>query len=191
MKTSEFQKEIIHIKLKKHKRLTPFSCNLSIQTSILFGQVSEWLGTIYDSDTKETIPFSTIEIFQDSLLIGGVLSDSFGSFKLTMDKSRTHIRVGFIGYIKSIIIEDERPALELLNGFIDRTPFLQCTETYESGLDLSQQQLDQTDLLFLDIQTPGLDGLSFLKSISNPPPVIITTAFADYAHFPSNVILGR
>ncbi len=83
--------------------------------------------------------------------------------------------------IHCIILEDEKPAQEVLQGYISKTPFLDCIGTYENGLDISQDKLEQADILFLDVQLPELNGLSYLKTIFNPPKVIVTTAYSNYA----------
>ncbi|WP_271783043.1 LytR/AlgR family response regulator transcription factor [Aquimarina algiphila] len=83
--------------------------------------------------------------------------------------------------IHCLIIEDEHGAQEVLQNYIEKTPFVNCLGVYESGLDVPLQELDETDFLFLDIQLPELNGLSFLRTLSNPPKVIITTAYPDYA----------
>ena len=80
-----------------------------------------------------------------------------------------------------IILEDEKPAQEVLQSYINKTPFLDCVGVYENGLDISHQKLQQADILFLDVQLPEINGLSYLKTILNPPKVIVTTAFANYA----------
>jgi len=83
--------------------------------------------------------------------------------------------------IKCLILEDETAAQEVLQSYIDKTPFIDCIGIYESGLDITQDKLQQTDILFLDVQLPELSGLSYLKTITNPPKVIVTTAFTNYA----------
>ncbi len=80
-----------------------------------------------------------------------------------------------------LIVEDEKPAQKILKNYIQQTPFLDLLGTYESGVDISHENIDQTDLMFLDIQLPGINGLKFLKSLSRPPHVIVTTAFSHYA----------
>jgi len=83
--------------------------------------------------------------------------------------------------IHCLILEDEKPAQEVLQSYINKTPFLDCIGIYENGLDITQDKLQQADILFLDIQLPELNGLSFLKTITNPPKVIVTTAYPNYA----------
>jgi len=83
--------------------------------------------------------------------------------------------------IQCIILEDEQSAQEILQNFIEKTPFLNCLGVYESGLDILPEQLLQVEVLFLDIQLPEINGLSFLKTLANPPKVIVTSAYPDYA----------
>ncbi|MFT7628768.1 MAG: DNA-binding LytR/AlgR family response regulator [Ulvibacter sp.] len=83
--------------------------------------------------------------------------------------------------IRCIILEDEKPAQEMLQSYINKIPFLDCIGIYENGLDIGQEQLQQAELLFLDVQLPELNGLSYLKTITNPPKVIVTTAYPNYA----------
>ncbi len=83
--------------------------------------------------------------------------------------------------IHCLILEDEKPAQEVLQSYINKTPFLDCIGIYENGLDITQDKLQQVDILFLDIQLPELNGLSYLKTIANPPKVIVTTAYPNYA----------
>ncbi|MGK0307680.1 MAG: DNA-binding LytR/AlgR family response regulator [Urechidicola sp.] len=83
--------------------------------------------------------------------------------------------------IQCLILEDEKPAQKVLISYIEKTPFLECLGIYETGLNIPAIELQKADVLFLDIQLPELNGLSFLKTISNPPKVIVTTAFPNYA----------
>ncbi|NER15376.1 response regulator [Leptobacterium flavescens] len=83
--------------------------------------------------------------------------------------------------INCIVLEDEKPAQEVLKKYIDKTPFLNFQGLYESGLHIPLQALKSAELLFLDIQLPGINGLSYLKTLKDPPKVIVTTAYPDYA----------
>lgn len=80
------------------------------------------------------------------------------------------------------IVEDEPLAVTILEDYIREIPFLQlkavCKNAFEALEVLKQEKID---LLFLDIHLPVLKGLDFLQSISNPPKVIITTAYHQYA----------
>lgn len=83
--------------------------------------------------------------------------------------------------IKCLVIEDEPTAQNILTSYIDRTPFAVLKASYESGLEVPPADFDEVDLLFLDIELPALNGLSYLKSIRQAPKVIITTAYPNYA----------
>ena len=83
--------------------------------------------------------------------------------------------------IECIILEDEKPAQNILQGYIKNTPFLSLLGTYESGVHIPDSLLKKADLLFLDVQLPKMNGLSYLKTLSKPPTVIVTTAYPDYA----------
>lgn len=81
-----------------------------------------------------------------------------------------------------IIIEDEIPAQEILKSYISMVPELNLLGVFNSALKANSiLQEDSVDLLFLDINLPNISGLNFLKTIKNPPFVIMTTAYTDYA----------
>jgi two-component system, LytTR family, response regulator len=84
--------------------------------------------------------------------------------------------------IKCIIIEDEPLAVKVLSEYVSQVPFLELTATCKDALLASDYLRDhQVDLIFLDIHLPKLKGLAFLKTLTNPPAVIITTAYHQYA----------
>jgi DNA-binding LytR/AlgR family response regulator len=84
--------------------------------------------------------------------------------------------------IRCIIVDDEPLARQLLESYLDQLPNLTCTAICQNALQAFSVLHEQpVDLMFLDIQMPGITGLNFLKSIKNPPKVIFTTAFIDYA----------
>jgi DNA-binding LytR/AlgR family response regulator len=83
--------------------------------------------------------------------------------------------------IKAIILEDEISAQELLTDYIEKTSFIECLGVFESGLDIPLEILDKADLLFLDIQLPEINGLSFVKTLQNVPRIIVTSAYPDHA----------
>ncbi|HMO41485.1 MAG TPA: LytTR family DNA-binding domain-containing protein [Saprospiraceae bacterium] len=84
--------------------------------------------------------------------------------------------------ITCLIIDDEPLALDLLESYVRRTPFLElagrCSNAFEAMEQLAQQPVD---LLFLDIQMPDLSGVEFSRTLKNGPKVIFTTAFEQYA----------
>lgn len=84
--------------------------------------------------------------------------------------------------LNCIIIDDEPFAIKGLKGYVEKIPYLNLLDTCESALELTDKmEGQQVDLLFLDIQMPFLTGIDFLKSLNNPPLVIFTTAYQDYA----------
>ncbi len=79
-------------------------------------------------------------------------------------------------------VDDEPLALELVRGYIERTPFLELTGTCDSALEaISFLETHEVQLLFLDIQMPGLNGTSLMRSLNQKPRVIFTTAYEEYA----------
>ncbi|TGD80740.1 LytR/AlgR family response regulator transcription factor [Hymenobacter wooponensis] len=80
------------------------------------------------------------------------------------------------------IIEDEHLAQEILEEYIRKVPFLELKGAYESPLEAAAHlKADQPDLLFLDINMPDLDGLSFIPMLNPKPMIILTTAYDQYA----------
>jgi DNA-binding LytR/AlgR family response regulator len=84
--------------------------------------------------------------------------------------------------ISCIIIEDEPLAVKVLSDYISQVPFLELQATFKDAI-LATEYLRQNkgDLIFLDIHLPKLKGMAFLKTLKNPPAVIITTAYHQYA----------
>jgi DNA-binding LytR/AlgR family response regulator len=81
-----------------------------------------------------------------------------------------------------IIIEDEVPAQEVLISYIDKVPELKLLEVYNSALKANSiLQTNMVDIIFLDINLPNISGMSYLKTLKNPPMVIMTTAYSNYA----------
>jgi DNA-binding LytR/AlgR family response regulator len=84
--------------------------------------------------------------------------------------------------IKCIIIEDEPLAAKVLADYIASVPFLQLEGTFKDAILATDYLRDhQTDLIFLDIHLPKLKGMAFLKTLTNPPAIIVTTAYHQYA----------
>src|SRR6188474_3222969 len=84
--------------------------------------------------------------------------------------------------IKCIIVEDEPLATKVLADYISQVPFLELQGAFKDAI-LATDFLrnNNTDLIFLDIHLPKLKGMAFLKTLANPPAVIITTAYHQYA----------
>ncbi len=81
-----------------------------------------------------------------------------------------------------IVVEDEPLAAEVLTAYIEQVPFLElagiCTDAVYAMELLRNTRIE---LIFLDIHLPKLKGLDFLESLKNPPHVIVTSAYQEYA----------
>ncbi|HMC84539.1 MAG TPA: response regulator, partial [Chitinophagaceae bacterium] len=84
--------------------------------------------------------------------------------------------------LRCIIIEDEPLAVKVLADYIAQVPFLALQGKFKDAI-LATDYLrnNTTDIIFLDIHLPKLKGMAFLKTLSHPPAVIITTAYHQYA----------
>jgi DNA-binding LytR/AlgR family response regulator len=84
--------------------------------------------------------------------------------------------------LRCLLVDDEPLALDLLEGYVVKTPSLSLAGRCSSAFQ-AMEMLENTevDLMFLDIQMPGLSGLEFSRSLSKGPKVIFTTAFEQYA----------
>lgn len=84
--------------------------------------------------------------------------------------------------ITCIIIEDELPAQNILKNFIRKVPNIQLIASFQTAKEANTFLNDTTvDFLFLDINLPDILGIDFIKTIQNPPQIIITTAYPTYA----------
>ncbi len=84
--------------------------------------------------------------------------------------------------IDCIIIEDEPLAMERTKGYVHKIPYLNLIGEFNNGLDaLAFLKSNQVDLILLDIEMDDLTGIELLKTLENPPKVIITTAYENYA----------
>ena len=84
--------------------------------------------------------------------------------------------------LRCLAIDDEPLALELLEDNISQVPYLKlegkCSNAFEALKFLQEQTVD---LIFLDIQMPGLTGLQFIQSLTQRPMVILITAYEKFA----------
>lgn len=83
---------------------------------------------------------------------------------------------------RCLIIEDEPLAAEVISDYIAELPFLELVEVCHSATQgLAALQKNQIDLIFLDLHLPGIKGFDFIRTLRNPPQVIVTTAYHEYA----------
>ena len=84
--------------------------------------------------------------------------------------------------LSCLIVDDEPIARDIIQNYCGHLEYLQVLASCENALEartiLQQQKID---ILFLDINMPVMDGISFLKTLRNPPQVIFTTAYKEYA----------
>jgi DNA-binding LytR/AlgR family response regulator len=81
-----------------------------------------------------------------------------------------------------IIIDDEPIAIKVIQEHLDKFENIECVKGFTKALDAIEiLNTEKVDLLFLDINMPGISGIEFLKSLTNPPKVIFTTAYRNFA----------
>lgn len=84
--------------------------------------------------------------------------------------------------ITCIAIDDEPLALKQITSYIEKTPFLELKDSFEGPIEaITYLQTNTVDLMFVDINMPDINGLDFVKSLENPPKIIFTTAYSEYA----------
>ncbi|GHA66892.1 LytR/AlgR family response regulator transcription factor [Pontibacter akesuensis] len=84
--------------------------------------------------------------------------------------------------MKCIAIDDEPKALSVIAHYAQKVPSLQLVQTFRSSIDaLEYLTSEQVDFIFLDINMPDLTGIEFLRALPQPPMVIFTTAYSEYA----------
>ena len=84
--------------------------------------------------------------------------------------------------LQCVIIDDEPIARKGLKEYINDVDFLQLAGEFDNPMKaMDLLLLQHVDLIFLDIQMPKITGLEFLRSLTNPPAVIFTTAYPQYA----------
>jgi DNA-binding LytR/AlgR family response regulator len=84
--------------------------------------------------------------------------------------------------LKAIAIDDEPIALEVIKSLSSKISFIELLNCFTDAFKaIDFLQKEKIDLIFLDIKMPDISGIEFLKSISNPPMVIFTTAYSEHA----------
>jgi len=81
-----------------------------------------------------------------------------------------------------IIVDDEPIAIKVIKEHLGKISNIECIASFADALSTIEiVNLKNPDLIFLDINMPGISGIEFLKSLSNPPKVIFTTAYRNFA----------
>ncbi|NAS30731.1 response regulator [Flavobacteriaceae bacterium R38] len=84
--------------------------------------------------------------------------------------------------IKYLIVDDEYVAHDIIKGYCDLLPNLELAKNcYDAIEALEYLNQNKVDLIFLDLNMPKLKGFEFLKTLSSPPKIIVTTAYKEYA----------
>lgn len=84
--------------------------------------------------------------------------------------------------INCIVIDDESPAIEQIEDYIRRVPFLNNLKSFNNAIEPIQYLKSQkVDVIFLDIEMDGFSGLQFIKTLETKPKIILTTAYDQYA----------
>lgn len=84
--------------------------------------------------------------------------------------------------IKCIIIDDEPIARQYLGDYVARMPQLELIAAFSRAVDAyGMIESGETDLVFLDIQMPGLTGIEFMRTLQKKPAIVLTTAYSEYA----------
>lgn len=84
--------------------------------------------------------------------------------------------------IKCLLVDDEPPAIALMQQYVGMVDQLELVDSVYSAIKAFDILKDtHIDLMFLDIQMPVLNGIDFIKTLQNPPSIILTTAYREYA----------
>lgn len=84
--------------------------------------------------------------------------------------------------MKCLLVDDEPLALDILESYIKRMPDLELIGKCSNALEASEfLKNNKIDLMFLDIQMPEITGLEFVRSLTNPPLIVFSTAYSDFA----------
>lgn len=84
--------------------------------------------------------------------------------------------------LKCVVIDDEPMALDLIKSYVEKTQFLELLGAYHNPIEaLSFVQTNEVDLVYIDINMPGITGLQFIKSLQNNLLYVLTTAYSEFA----------
>ncbi len=84
--------------------------------------------------------------------------------------------------LKCLIIDDEPLAQNVIENYLKNVPFIELIAKCENALSaLEWIKKQKIDLIFLDISMPFISGIDFIKTLQNPPKIILTTAYKEFA----------
>lgn len=84
--------------------------------------------------------------------------------------------------IRTLIVDDEPLAHDIIESYVDKISDMEIVGKCDNAIDANELiQKGEVDLVFLDIQMPEMTGIQLVKSLTNPPKVVFTTAYAEYA----------
>ncbi|RVT75299.1 response regulator transcription factor [Flavobacterium sufflavum] len=84
--------------------------------------------------------------------------------------------------IKCLIIDDEPLAINVIKNYLEQIEDLELVNSFSNSIEgLNFLKSNKVDVIFLDINMPVLDGINFIKSLENPPLLIITSAYDEFA----------
>lgn len=84
--------------------------------------------------------------------------------------------------IRCLIVDDEPLALDVLESYLTNDSELEMVGKAENALEAAEiLRKNKVDIIFLDIHMPEIDGISFVRSLTNPPLIVFTTAYSEYA----------
>lgn len=84
--------------------------------------------------------------------------------------------------LNCVIVDDEPLAITIMDGYLKKIPYVEVIGKFQSAIPVYKfLKENQVDILFLDVEMPNITGIEFMKSLSNPPKVVLTTANKNYA----------
>lgn len=84
--------------------------------------------------------------------------------------------------LKCVVVDDEPLAITIIEGYLKKIPYIDIIGKFNSAIPVYEFiKENQVDILFLDVEMPNLTGIDFVKSLSSPPKVVLTTANKNYA----------